>query len=75
MHLHTLSTCTQTPPLRAPTLAWPEAKAATQLQGLNNDDDDGNSLHPPRMHHLHGFHTRPVVGMRLATLFDPQRDH
>ena len=61
VHLRTLSTCTQTPPSHTPTLAWPEAEAATQLQGLDDDDDDSDSLHPPRMHRPHSFHARPVV--------------
>jgi len=48
VHLRTLLTHIQTPSSRAPALAWPEAKAATPSQGL---DDDDNCLHPHRVHH------------------------
>jgi len=74
VHLHTLSTCIQTPSLRAPTLTWPEGKTAAPSQGL----DDGNYLYPPLAHvpcPTHSFNARPPVGTQQTTLFDPQRDH
>jgi len=71
VHLCTLLTHIQTPSSCAPTLAWPEGKTVVPSQGLNDGDGPGCITHPCS---THGFCMWPAVGMRLTTLFDPQRD-
>jgi len=71
VRLCTLLTHIRTPSSRAPTLAWPEGKTVAPSQGL--DDGDGPRC-ITRPCPAHGFCARLAVGMRLTTLFDPQRD-